>query len=90
MKREDVLNKGKAILHATKSIKNNHISEQIGLFQQTLRIKLEDRFIDGRVNDIKLFKEGIEMTGSKLNKELKKNIIEYCDMSIEFYENKED
>lgn len=83
--RVQVSNKGKAILHASKSIKNTHISTQITTFQQTISVNHNNLDFKTIINNINVFREGIQMTGSKLNKDFKNNIIKYCDMSIEYY-----
>lgn len=85
--RIEILNKGKSIVHASKTMKNKHVTEQMEQFQITLSVKIEPEHYVEIANKIKLFKDGIEMTGGKLNKVFRENIIEYCDMSIEYYNN---
>ena len=81
---------GKSVVHASKTLKNVHVTRQMEQFQVTLSIKVEPEHCSEISNNIKLFKDGIEMTGKKLNKEFRENIIRYCIMSIKYYENLEE
>jgi len=85
--RQDVIDRGNAIYHASKTIKNGHVADQMEYFINSLRIKFINRDeFDKLINNIKIFKEGIEMTGNKLNSEFRDGIIVFCDMCIEFLE----
>lgn len=84
--RVEILNKGKSVIHASKTLKNSHITKQMEQFQTSLSVKLEPEHYMEISTNIKLFKDGIMMTEKKLNREFKINIIEYCNMSIEYYE----
>lgn len=85
--RQEVIDKGNAIYHASKTIKNGHVAEMMEFCINSLRIKyIQKEEFDNLIKKIQIFKEGIEMTGNKLNTEFRDGIINFCDISIEYLE----
>jgi len=84
-KRIESLEKGKEILHAVKTIGNKHLIAQISNLQDGLRTSPMADHSNAWIKDIEQFRAGVELSGSKINKNLKQAILEYCELAVEYH-----